>query len=245
MEKRKPAVAGTFYPAEKEELKKEIEEFLKTKKENNMRNAKAIISPHAGYFYSGKTAGKTFACLKKSDKIIILSPIHSFYYEGVCMLEKEYETPLGIIKTIIPKNIPKIEDDFGEHSLEVQIPFIQISQPKAEIIPIMIGHFKESEVEKIAEIIEELIDEKTAIVVSSDLSHYNPEDIARKIDEKTIKNILELKTTEIDACGLYPIKILNTIAKRKEWKAKLIDYTTSGEKADKTKVVGYAGIGYW
>ncbi|OYT31339.1 AmmeMemoRadiSam system protein B [Candidatus Woesearchaeota archaeon ex4484_78] len=242
MKKRTPAVAGAFYPATKEELKREINEFLRTRTE--IKNAEAIISPHAGYYYSGRIAGKAFASLKKAEKIIILGPIHTFYYQGICTLEEEYTTPLGAIKTIIPEHIPKIKDDYGEHSIEVQIPFIQATQPKTAIIPIMVGSIGEKDEEKTADKIEKIIDEKTAIVVSSDLSHYKPEETAKKVDRQTIKNIINLKTTGINACGENPIKILNIIAKRKKWKAKLLEYTTSGEKGNKQSVVGYAAIAY-
>ena len=263
MKAREPAVAGMFYPAEESELRTEIKQFLGNAEvklnQEQIKNLKAVISPHAGYKFSGKTMGYSFRAvlehIKGSEtekfKVIILSPIHAFYHEGMCMLNTEYyETPLGRIKALQNNEIDKVADDKGEHSIEVLLPFLQEVFREAgkefEILPVMVGPFRDDDIERFAEIIKKEISGNTLVVVSSDLSHYLPEEEAKRIDAESIKNIVSKRLSGFDACGQFPIRILNKIALEKGWKAELLDYSHSGEvMQSKEGVVGYAAIAYF
>jgi AmmeMemoRadiSam system protein B len=256
--KRFPAVSGMFYPGNKNELLKMINDFLKGLKEKNIKNINGLIVPHAGYIYSGKTAAYAYNLIKnkKIEKIIILCPNHTTYLNGCCLDDFDsWLTSLGEIKVdfklrkdllskglFFSNNLPHL----SEHAIEVQLPFLQqVLKNDFEILPIIVGEISNEEAKKIANIINEL---KAFIIISTDLSHYNNLIKAEKIDKNTIKIIENLdikKFNELDACGKYPLLIALNLMMLNKWKPKLLYYDTSATASkDKEKVVGYASFAF-
>lgn len=262
---REPVVAGQFYPGTKAKL----EDMLKllTKEKGELQDAIGCISPHAGYVYSGEVAGKTLSSIKIKKNIIILGPNHTGLGKPFSiMTEGKWKTPIGevqIAETIAKKILEAsdfLEEDpkahEREHSIEVQIPFLQYLKKDFEIVPI-VATFGSAEILKkigldIAKVVKEF-KEETLIVASSDMTHYEPQEAAKNKDFKAIEAILKLdedallKTVEefdISMCGIAPATIMLVAAKSLGAKqAKLIKYQTSGDASgDYNSVVGYAGI---
>lgn len=246
---RAPVFAGSFYPAKKDELQKQVNDFLnKCKKVNFSGHLKALIVPHAGYIYSGIVAGAGYRLVKDFKKVILLGPSHQAYFTGASLATEDFSTPLGTVKSgndnLLKKdlviNLPAAHAK--EHSLEVQLPFLQTVLSDFELSAFVLGEVDE---EKLAKHLERFLDEETLLIISSDLSHYLPYLNAKQVDQKTINNILRLNFNEIEACGEKGIKVLMHLAKSLGWKPFLIDYRNSGDTAgDKEKVVGYTAIGF-
>ncbi len=262
---REPVVSGQFYPSDRKKLLSLIESYVNKKDEKIQ--AKAVISPHAGYIYSGSTAGLVYSSVNIPDRVIILCPNHTgMGSKFALMREGIWETPLGKINIdsnlaeIILKKSDKLKEDvyahLQEHSLEVQLPFIQYLNPNATIVPISImgGSYKELDTvgKAIADAIKEY-DKETLIVVSSDMSHYIAHEEATKRDAKAIEKIIALdgeglievcRRHDITMCGVYPAVTGISAAKTLGAKSgNLLKYTTSAEvSGDYRHVVGYAGI---
>ncbi|MDP3731532.1 MAG: AmmeMemoRadiSam system protein B [Candidatus Omnitrophota bacterium] len=264
---RQPQVAGQFYPSSSQGLKNQIEAFID--KQAQKFDVIACMLPHAGYIYSGSVAAQTVSRINIKNKVILLGPNHTGY--GVrysIMPEGTWQTPLGEIR--IDSNLageilnrskymePDNEAHRYEHSLEVELPFLQYFKTDFEIVPIV---FLSDEFEILKEIGEEIantvkernIKDSTMIVASSDMTHYESQDQAQKKDKEAIQAILELNETKlmdrirrlnISMCGYAPVITMISAAKLLGAKAaKLIKYQTSGDvTGDKSSVVGYAGI---
>jgi hypothetical protein len=255
-EVRKPAVAGQFYPADPAKLRGEIEQYLHGK---NVRITPPLllISPHAGYVFSGPVAGTGYATIDKSTKtVILLGPPHHKWVAGLSIAPVDaYETPLGkvplnaeIVKEL--RKSPLISADrtadAPEHSIEVQIPFLQVMLSSFSIVPILVG---DADPEKAADLLLPYAKPGTLIVASSDLSHYHASGEAKAIDRKTIDAVLAGKTgAELDACGEHPIRIVMSLAKRLGLSPVLLDARNSFETApgfgSEDRVVGYASIAF-
>ncbi|HEX2955778.1 MAG TPA: AmmeMemoRadiSam system protein B, partial [Chitinispirillaceae bacterium] len=254
---RPPAVAGSFYPAQKQQLKMLVDNFLKPVPVKTPESPRLLISPHAGYVFSGPVAAHGFAHLDNSvKKVFILGPSHYHAFSGFAYPEvSSYSTPLGKVPVdtaIIEKlrNHPKARPAAGmdneEHCLEVQLPFLQVKLESFTIIPLLAGRIAPEEA---ASIILPFIDESTIVIASSDLSHYHAQNEAHDIDQQTIANILANKPgEEIDGCGNIPIRIVMALAEKLNLKPLLLDSRTSFETApqygDNSRVVGYASIIY-
>jgi AmmeMemoRadiSam system protein B len=264
--KRKPSVAGYFYPHNSGALRKMIEEMVDPKAER--KKAVSVISPHAGYVYSGKVAGSVFSSVTLPDSFIILGPNHHDVSTGISIMRQGvWETPLGDVSVnttladLIMKqsSTPKenAQSHAQEHSLEVQMPFIQYLKGDTSFVPISIAYFVTyDDLEELGKAIAEAIREYSQdvlIVASTDMSHYVSQEVAKRKDFLAIEKILELdarglydvvKRENISMCGFQPTTA--TIIASKELKAKkaeLIKYQTSGDiSGDFFKVVGYAGI---
>lgn len=253
---RKPAVAGMFYPRNPKELKEMLKEML-AKANADLPIPKAIIAPHAGYIYSGPIAASAYTCLAKTNKInkvVLLGPAHRYPFKGLALPKADiFSTPLGDIK-IDKDSFPKLleleqvniipEAHAQEHSLEVQLPFLQTILSSFTLIPLVVGM---SNPEEIAEVLEQLWDgEETLIVISSDLSHYHEYSAAEKLDKATTTAILNLDIDKLSheaACGCTPIQGLLKVAKQKHLQIELIDLKSSGDTAgDKDHVVGYGAF---
>ncbi|MEM5877759.1 MAG: AmmeMemoRadiSam system protein B [Candidatus Aenigmatarchaeota archaeon] len=247
---RKAFAAGKFYPKDKEKLEKMIDEFLENVKAERI-DAKGFVMPHAGYLYSGKVAAFGYKIIKslKMNRIVLLGPSHFIPFAGSSISTAEFwETPLGKVK------VEKVKTEFldfeeahrYEHSIEVQLPFLQKVLDDFKIIPISIG---DDDYEFIADQIEKLIDNKTIIIASSDLSHYYDYKTAVKIDEKANKSIpnLDIKNAEkIEACGKTAILSLMKIANDSGWVGKKLFYANSGDiTGDKDQVVGYGCYAFY
>ncbi|MCX6165790.1 MAG: AmmeMemoRadiSam system protein B [Ignavibacteriae bacterium] len=255
MKIRKAYCAGSWYSDDPSELADELDEYLSNVKKENL-NVKAIIVPHAGYMYSGQTAAYSFRQLNnKIEKVIVLGTAHRYPLKGASVSDYDYyNSPLGkvkvseCIKDILKEDcvVTIDEADYEEHSIEIEIPFLQRVLGKFEIIPIIVGSVDSTE---FSEVLEKYCDEKTVIVASVDLSHFHSYDDAKKLDNYSIECILNLNSEGIDDAEIdspYAIKALLELAKRKEWKVKLLDYKNSGDIIrDKNRVVGYSAIAFY
>ena len=262
---RMPAVAYQFYPGERVALKKTVESLVKEK--SLKEDAIAIIAPHAGYIYSGKVAGSVYSRVKIPDNILLLGPNHTGLGERAALMSSgEWEMPFG--KVAINQEIAHLlieeshifSDDSTaharEHSLEVQLPFIQYFNPKASIVPVTIMYMGYEECKELGKAVANAIrkySDKILIVVSSDMNHYERDAVTKKKDRKAIDKILALNprglmetvsSDNISMCGIIPATVALAAAKELgAKKAELIDYATSGDTSgDYEHVVGYAGI---
>ena len=251
---RKPVCAGTWYTGTALKLERELEAFLMLP-EKTVSNPKAIIVPHAGYMFSGKTASHSFKQIEPDiNKVIILGTPHHHFLQGASICNYEFfRTPLGDIKVnpqtkelLKEKNIFDIpEADLQEHSIEIELPFLQRVLKDFSIIPIIVG---QTDYKEFAYVLEKLIDDKTLIVVSVDLSHFHKYGSAKILDKYSIDAILNLEIEKIEEAEIdspFAVMSLMDIAKRKGWKPELLDYKNSGDiTGDKDKVVGYAAIAF-
>ena len=262
---REPVVAGQFYPAEPEQLKKALSSYLEKKLEK--KGAKGIIVPHAGYIYSGPVAGAVYSRIILPETIILLGPNHTGAGEPFSLMDKGiWRTPLGEVEIDIPlaKEILQdshyLKEDFSahqdEHSLEVQIPFLQILSTRFKIVPIVLSGGDSKTIMAIGEeIAETLLRQKKGVllIASSDMTHYESEKAAQEKDDYALEAILKLDEEEllkrvrernISMCGVAPVVVMITAVKRLGAKeAELVKYQTSGAvSGDLAQVVGYAGV---
>jgi len=252
---RKAVFAGSWYPDNPEELSEQIYSFLEKVEYQNL-NVKAVIVPHAGYMFSGQTAAYAFKQINKSaKKVIILGTAHRYPLIGACAIDyKFYDSPLGKVKVsddvkqfLTEQNVFSIpEADTGEHSIEIEIPFLQKVLTYFEILPVIVGKVDPKEFSKL---LEKYNTDESVIVASVDLSHFHKYDDALKYDRYSINNVLELnpegiRKAEIDSP--YAVAALIELAKRKKWKTKLLDYKNSGDiVSDRSSVVGYSAIVFY
>lgn len=262
---RKPVVAGTFYPDDPEILSKELADRIVIKEKK--KSAIALISPHAGYFYSGNCAGKGFGAVQIPERVIILGLDHRGTGYPYALDGHDYwRTPLGQVdvdtelrhKIASNSNIFKIDDLSGlnEHSIEVQVPFLQYLNPDLKILPILIagGTFSELELGgiEIADTIKEM-DDDVLIIASTDMSHYVSSAHAYEKDHLVIEKIKSLDPEgllrlvhreRISMCGVSPVVMTLVAAKELgAGKTDLIEYTNSGEMSgDFDQVVGYLSM---
>jgi AmmeMemoRadiSam system protein B len=259
MKMRTCAVAGMFYPREPSHLEQLLEKFFAgTGPEENPRG---IVSPHAGYVYSGQVAATAFGAIPAdfSGTFVVIGPSHRGYI--TCVSEMPWETPLGVIDTDdeFVRSLDIETDELShrdEHSLEVQMPFIKYRFPRARIAPVMMGQQDYASAIRLAEKIRHAVrqtNRDVRIVASSDFSHYVPQEKARSDDLWAIEPLLALDTKEfyrriaerrVTACGYGPITaMIEASTKLGAKAAKLIRYATSGDvTGDNKEVVGYASI---
>ena len=262
---RNPVVAGQFYRGTDTLLKKEVASLFAEKKEKI--NALGVVSPHAGYAYSGPVAGEVLSSIVPKTTYIILGPNHTGFGKPFGLdFERIWKTPLGEVEVDKPlgeaifKHSKHIEKDSQchnyEHSIEVQLPFLQCLNKKFTFVPIVISYGDKEIYKKIGrELADAVKDSKkdVTIIASSDMTHYEPEETAKKKDMLAIEKILALDTDgfletiekyDISMCGFAPTAIMMEAALGLgAKKAKLIKYNTSGDTSgDYSAVVGYAGI---
>ncbi len=243
----KPAFAGSFYPATPEKLNAMIHELLPDDCEP-FTEAIGMVVPHAGYIYSGRTAGYGFASAPDNiSTIVVCAPSHRYPVSGETVFDVDFlETPLGLcpvnreVTRALAEQMESIV--FNEHSLEVIIPFVQIKWPDAMIVPIVLG--MEPNCQKVAELIYKHAPD-SFLIASSDLSHFHPLNEAEKLDRMVINAFLSLSPEQIgenlEACGRSAFKTLLYFAalKRAE-RAVELDYSTSADAGAGTEeVVGY------
>lgn len=270
--KRKPVVAGMFYPSQREELDKLVTTFLK-RAEDEQKSTDSylgVVVPHAGYVYSGQCAAYGFNAIKNRDleNIVIIAPSHRFGEFSFSVGDYElYETPLGDLKVNREITSFLLEDaEFTfleaahnyEHSLEVQLPFVKKLFPDVSIIPILIGNQSYFNAEYLADKLFDLFQdklEKTAFVISSDLSHYHPANLAVMLDSKLINYLEKMQSEElykqtrngvVEACGIGGIiTMMEFMKKLKKADVKLLNYTHSGKSSGGNEsVVGYLAAGF-
>ena len=258
---RPAAVAGMFYPGDAGQLSGEVARMLRaaTDASTSAPVPKAIIAPHAGYIYSGPIAASVYALLSQSAhsirRVILLGPTHRVGVDGLALPSaSHFSTPLGMIEidqearamlADLPQVLVADPPHAQEHSLEVQLPFLQSVLPNFRLVPLAVGH---ASAEAVAAVLDRLWGgPETLIVVSSDLSHYLPYAAAQKIDGRTAARIVAYDPTigHDEACGATPVNGLLLAARRHGLKAHLIDLRNSGDTAgDRSRVVGYGGFAF-
>ncbi|MDH3595301.1 MAG: AmmeMemoRadiSam system protein B [Rhodospirillales bacterium] len=260
---RPAAVAGSFYPEDPAVLTAVIEDFLAeadgmASERPSKRPSKAIIAPHAGYIYSGEIAARVYAAIvpwaERIKRVVLLGPAHYLPFTGIAApAATEFETPLGSVPVDraalnaiggLPQVVVAEEAHAPEHSLEVQIPFLQVVLGAIEIVPLVVGRARPGEV---AEVLERLWGGgETLIVVSSDLSHYLDYETARQRDAKTAAAIESLDVSGLgpeDACGYLPIAGLVQTARPRAMTVRQLDLRNSGDTAGPRD--GVVGYGAW
>jgi MEMO1 family protein len=257
---RKPAVSGMFYPTDPETLRPMTRDFLRQARIPPGLNPKAVIAPHAGYVYSGAIAASAFASWfpEKTTirRIILLGPAHRCFVEGLAVgLADTYETPLGSVpvdREAIQRlrSFPQVEVNdeahSTEHSLEVELPFLQETLDEFTLVPLVVGEARD---EAISDVINALWGgPETRIVVSSDLSHYLEYATARERDQKTARAIEALQPDAIEseqACGCRPVRGLLRAAAQHQLRVRTLDLRNSGDTAGpRHRVVGYGAFAF-
>ena len=242
---RRPAVAGSFYPDDPEELAAEVSRLLAQAPAREP--AKAIVAPHAGYVYSGPIAASAFRCLSPAvRRVVLLGPSHFVRLRGFAAARADaFETPLGRVPLDVPADLPRNDAAHArEHSLEVEVPFLQRRLGDFRLVPLAVGDVQPAEV---ADALADLWGgAETAIVVSSDLSHYLPYAEARKVDVETARRIERLvPVPENAACGAAPLNGFLFEAARRGMRGELLDLRNSGDTAGgRGRVVGYGAFAF-
>jgi AmmeMemoRadiSam system protein B len=257
---REPAVAGLFYPDDPLLLQQQLETLLA--EESHIESSpKALIVPHAGYIYSGPVAASAYKQLipvrEKIQRVVLLGPAHRVAFRGIAASSAQYfSTPLGLIPIdqagmddilLLPQVQVIDEAHREEHSLEVQLPFLQVVLEKEfSLIPLVVG---EADAGEVAEVIEKLWGgPETLVLISSDLSHYHDYETAKRLDSATSKAIEQLNPQAIDyqqACGRNPVSGLLVAARHHHLHAMTLDQRNSGDTAGgRDRVVGYGAYAF-
>jgi AmmeMemoRadiSam system protein B len=258
---RPAAVAGLFYPRDPQALEQTVQAMLADAAHQTVPSGpiKAVIAPHAGYIYSGPVAASAYAPLARQRtvvrRVVVLGPVHRVPVRGLALpADSMFETPLGKVAvdrlTVARlRSLPQVRVSRAahalEHSLEVQLPFLQQVLADFTLVPLAVG---DAAPEEVAEVLDMLWGgPETLIVVSSDLSHYHSYDEARHRDRDTCETIRTL-VADVDhdqACGGTPINGLMEIARRRRLAPQLLDLRNSGDTAgDRARVVGYAAFAF-
>jgi len=262
---RRPVVAGQFYPGSPSQLKAMIEPLVDEK--GVKEDVIGVVSPHAGYIYSGPVAGAVISRIKFKDTFIIMGPNHSGRGKPLSiMTQGTWETPLGEVdidselgRQILANSSYLQEDEVAhqyEHSIEVQLPFLQYFKPDIKLVPIVLAYSSSATYKEIGKEIAKAVkdlNKKAVIMASTDMTHYEPHESAQRKDTQAIDAILDLNEDEllrrvdelnISMCGYAPVVSLISAAKELgATGAELVKYQTSGDTSgDYSAVVGYAGI---
>ncbi len=271
---RQPVFSGQFYSADQAELKSEVSRYINDAElDSEIGSVRAIVAPHAGYVYSGSTAGFAYRAVRDAFKdctskvnVVILGPSHQAMFSGVAETSADvWKIPLGDVQ--IRHISGDVDEDLifksdqvhnSEHSIEVQLPFLQVAldDVEFEVTPLLLSNIDSHEVVKLlkSEFLDMNVENEagksnTLFIASTDLSHYKPIIQAKSIDKETIKSIENLDMKSLgnrgDACGKLPVMVLMELAKQEGWEPKLLDYSTSAEASgDESAVVGYAAFSF-
>ncbi|MFZ4623921.1 MAG: AmmeMemoRadiSam system protein B [Rhodoferax sp.] len=262
---RQPAVAGAFYPGQIAGLSGEVQNFLQAAGYPANLGAlaadmpKAIIVPHAGYIYSGAMAARAYARLaparQRIRRVVLLGPVHRVPVRGLALPGVDaFATPLGLIDIDLPavaaitplrQVVTSQAAHAQEHSLEVQLPFLQSVLEDFKLLPLAVGDATPAEVAEVLELL--WGGPETLIVISSDLSHFLPYRMAQTVDSETVQHIMQLDATltHHQACGGTPVNGLLLAAQKHQLQPELLGLCNSGDTAgDKSRVVGYASVAF-
>jgi AmmeMemoRadiSam system protein B len=262
---RHPAVAGRFYPRDRNTLLKDVQSYLSPATAANL--ALGCVVPHAGYIYSGAVAGAVYAQIELPRRCVVLCPNHTGRGHPLAITSSgTWETPLGtvpvnsLLAEALKKKFPLLTEDAdahrGEHAIEVELPFLQTRRPDFTFVPIALGTGQFDILERLGEAVADVVQaqaERVLIIASSDMNHYENDAITRVKDHKAIERMLALDAPglfavvmreEISMCGFGPAVVMLTAAKSLgATRAELIKYANSGDvSGDREMVVGYAGI---
>jgi AmmeMemoRadiSam system protein B len=258
---RQPAVAGQFYPARPDRLRREIEGYInQASLPEGLGAIEAVIAPHAGTIYSGPTAGYAFKALQRLSgstwTVFLMGPAHRLPVDGVALGNySAFRTPLGDVPIAVSRVAEMLARSslytrapgahVSEHCLEVEVPFLQVVLSSFRLVPMLFGRVDSRAVA--ADLVDHL-QEDDLVVVSSDLSHFYSYDAAQRLDEGFLDALLKGDERGVlagEACGRAPVATLMEVAERKAWHPHLLDYRTSGDTAgDRSRVVGYASVAY-
>jgi AmmeMemoRadiSam system protein B len=264
---RQPAVSGRFYPARAEELRAEVVKFLGGEATGGGKKHHGVVAPHAGYVYSGPIAGKVFADTAVPRRVVVLAPNHTgrgaraaVWARGAFALPGD-QVPVDeeLAARLLEAGVGFVADHEAhrfEHALEVELPFIRARNPEAIVTPVILGGLDGAECIALGRTLAEIagaLDEELLVVASSDMSHYLPDDVTRKIDRRAIEPMLAcdparlfdvVEGEDISMCGILPATTMLSYARaRGAQKGTLIAYGTSADAfGDTDRVVGYAGI---
>jgi len=268
---RRNTAAGSFYPADPEELTSQINGFLERAEPRDISNIKALISPHAGYIYSGQVAAYSYTQITGSayDSIIIIAPSHGEYFDFISVYHGDsYETPLGVV-VVDKERAAKLADASQaikisrsghgqEHSLEVQLPFLQIVLgSNIKVVPVIMGNQSRENIIELGNTIGRLFsDDNILIVASTDLSHYHPYNNAVELDKhveeligsfKTDQLLDDLTKNSVEMCGGGPVvSAMIASALMGADSPVILHYANSGDiSGDKSAVVGYLSAAFY
>ncbi|MBW1635940.1 MAG: AmmeMemoRadiSam system protein B [Deltaproteobacteria bacterium] len=263
---RQPAVADRFYPGSPVLLRQTIEELLGDEASPVKENAIAVVSPHAGYIYSGRLAAKTLNSVEIPETVIILGTNHHGTGSAIALSTESWNMPFGPVNIDVevsdlllagsPHIVPDEAPHTDEHSLEVQVPFLQYLQPDLSIVPLVISRISLSLCREIGEALANAVKQsgkKILLLASTDMSHYEPRTSAETKDRMALKCVEEMEPemlyrtvieNKISMCGFIPVTVtLFAAGMLGATSAKLIGYTDSGYvSGDSNQVVGYAGL---
>ena len=265
---RQPAVAGRFYPQDREELREEAGEYLSRAVVSHPPiRALGCVAPHGGYMYSGHVAGAVFSRIEIPRRCIVACPNHTGMGCALAIMsEGAWKTPLGDVPidtelaAALKARFPALQEDSGahraEHAVEVELPFLQLRQPELRFVPIALGRAQFEVLDALGKALADVIaaqPEPVLIVASSDMNHYESDAITRAKDHRAIERILTLDPRglfdvvtqqDISMCGFGPTVAMLTAARQLGARsAELVKYATSGDiSGDRNMVVGYAGI---
>jgi AmmeMemoRadiSam system protein B len=258
---RAAAVAGRFYPHDAERLRSEVSGYIAAAEVSGHKAPKAVIAPHAGYMYSGPIAGSAYACLAQArnsiKRVVLLGPSHFVAFGGlVASNARAFLSPLGPIPIdqqalaqarMLPQVSTLDAAHRDEHSLEVQLPFLQVALGEFTLVPLLVGEASPPDVGKV---LNQLWGgPETCIVVSSDLSHYLDYSAAQEADRRTAETIESLNWEELggdQACGCKPISGLLWAAKQHGLTCRAVDLRNSGDTSGpRDRVVGYGAFVLW
>ena len=263
---RKPAVAGAFYPADPEVLRRDLADYLQSVAgmERVSGSVIGLISPHAGYMYSGRVAAAAYHQLAGAeyDYVLVVSPSHHVYFQGASLCPAGvYQTPLGMIP-VAENLVQQLLDDYSvfhhvpqahsrEHALEVQLPFLQVVLPEFSLIPVVMGSQDWETASMMVDGLAGLLaDKKVLLVASSDLSHYHSYDEAVSLDSNILEAVNNNDARKLwdvvaggqaEACGAGPMMVVMRLAAQLgAARAKVVAYQNSGDvTGDRSQVVGY------
>jgi AmmeMemoRadiSam system protein B len=255
---RAPAVAGRFYPEDPERLAAVVARAIDVPLAAEEMPARAIIAPHAGYVYSGATAGVAYARVRQVRdivrRVVLLGPAHRAWVEGLALSSADgFATPLGIVPVddelrrrvrVLPHVVVDDHAHDAEHSLEVHLPFLQVALGAFSVCPVAVGG---ADPDAVAAAVDAVWDEpETLVVVSTDLSHYLDYETAAARDRQTAAAIVAGDVSAIgddDACGARPVRGLLVAAGRRGLVTRVLDLRSSGDTAgDRERVVGYGAF---
>ncbi len=262
---REPAVAGMFYPGLSAVLRRDVEQLLREARPQKPEGTlMALISPHAGYVYSGSTAAMGYRLLTsvRFDSVVIVGPSHREYFDGISVFSGDaYRTPLGDVPVDreLREELLKQSDDIvmsslghrSEHAIEVQLPFLQTVARGFMFLPIVMGNQRRQYCENFADALARAVGKRNVLLIaSSDLSHYHPHDVAVRLDRQVIESVEgfnadglmdQLERNEVEACGGGPIvAVMKTAQKLGADRSHILQYRTSGDiTGEKDAVVGY------
>jgi len=263
---RLPAVAGRFYPSDPAEITRLVHKYTEGRSKTSPRRVRACLVPHAGYVYSGHVTGAVLARIALSAKIIILGVRHYPTGEAAAILSSgAWRTPMGdapvdaTLAEALRTACPLLREDSvahaTEHSLEVQLPFLQVLAPGFTFVPVALGTVQFEVLASVGEAMAQVLSahESVLLLTTSDLNHYEDDATTRIKDGKAIERLLALdarglydtcRKEEISMCGLGPaVAMLTALNALGAKKPELVKYATSADvSGDRDQVVGYAGM---